>query len=516
MGTRGKLVVAGTVVVLAAGGGYAFTESRRVHGSAEQVSREYFAAWEAGRLGRMAELVADPPADFADQHRALAGGLSVRSVDFRPGAPIADAPDATGAERAHLEYEVGRGLAGRGVWRYRATLRIGVHDRRWRVLWSPATLHPALKGPATWKLSQVDAPGATFTTRDGQTMDEQGLLQPYVTALSERFGGVAEGATGWAVDKTEGGRPAERLTVLGGGGEKKVRTTIDRRLQAAAEKAVAGGGGAAIVAVRPSTGEVLAIADRLGGRGAFLGVYPPGSTFKVITAAAMLSGGMGPGSAVPCPGSVVTAQRTINNHDGVALGGTSLQNAFAHSCNTTFAQYGVERLGGDRLAAAARAFGFDGPIAPGPAAARGAFPVPEGGAELAEASIGQGRVQASPLVMAMVAAAVRDGTWRSPRLVATKLIRGTGDRPQPSRPVPNAAALRTMMRAVVTDGTAARAGLPAGVAGKTGTAEVGAGSPDHAWFIGYRGDLAFTAFVPHGGSGPKVAAPLAARFLRSL
>jgi cell division protein FtsI/penicillin-binding protein 2 len=78
-----------------------------------------------------------------------------------------------------------------------------------------------------------------------------------------------------------------------------------------------------------------------------------------------------------------------------------------------------------------------------------------------------------------------------------------------------AAALRTMMRSVVTEGTAARAGLPPDTAGKTGTAEV-EGAPDHAWFIGYRGPLAFAVFVPNGGSGGAVAAPLAAKFLAAL
>ncbi|MFC7566572.1 penicillin-binding transpeptidase domain-containing protein [Actinomadura namibiensis] len=73
-----------------------------------------------------------------------------------------------------------------------------------------------------------------------------------------------------------------------------------------------------------------------------------------------------------------------------------------------------------------------------------------------------------------------------------------------------------MMRAVVTEGTAARAGLPAGTAGKTGTAEIGGGGDPHAWFIGFRGDVAFAVFVAGGGSGPRVAAPVAARFLRGL
>ncbi|GAA2402585.1 hypothetical protein GCM10010191_07630 [Actinomadura vinacea] len=81
--------------------------------------------------------------------------------------------------------------------------------------------------------------------------------------------------------------------------------------------------------------------------------------------------------------------------------------------------------------------------------------------------------------------------------------------------MPGADALRAMMRAVVTGGTAERAGLPEGTAGKTGTAEVGGGAP-HAWFIGFRDDVAFAVLVTAGGSGGEVAAPLAARFLRAL
>jgi cell division protein FtsI/penicillin-binding protein 2 len=72
-----------------------------------------------------------------------------------------------------------------------------------------------------------------------------------------------------------------------------------------------------------------------------------------------------------------------------------------------------------------------------------------------------------------------------------------------------------MMAAVVTSGTAAGAGLPSGTFGKTGTAEFGTANPPqtHAWFIGYRGDLAFAVIVVGGGVGGDVAAPVAARFL---
>ncbi|SEG40737.1 Penicillin binding protein transpeptidase domain-containing protein [Thermomonospora echinospora] len=516
MRSRGVLVLAGMLaVVLAAGAVTAFSMSRKVRGSPEQASRDYFAAWRDGGLERMSRLVADPPGDFAVQHRALSNGLKVYSVELEPGPLVRD----PGGESAYQEFEVTRNLAGRVTWTYRSTLRMGLVDRRWKVLWSPATLHPDLRGPATWKLAETESAPATFLARDKRPLPGDGTLQPYIAALAERFGDSGDSGDsgddtrGWAVELIQPGAGPRRLAVLGAESPERIRTTLDRTLQSAAEKAVSGKT-AAIVAVRPSTGEILAVADRLGGRNAFLGNYPPGSTFKVVTAAALLSDGMSSSGGVDCPGSVVTAQRTIRNSEGLALGGTSLREAFAHSCNTTFARLAVERLRAAKLAEAAGTFGFGGPIAPGIAAVRGSFPEPGNGAELAEAAIGQGRVQASPLVMAMVAAAVADGTWRSPRLVDAKLIRGTGDRPQPSHDVPNAAALRTMMRAVVTDGTAERAGLPSGTAGKTGTAEVGGGEP-HAWFVGYRDDLAFAAFVAGGGSGPEVAAPLAARFLRA-
>lgn len=446
MRTGVRMVLAGgTVVALLAGGGYAVLR-RRPESDPEKVSADYFSAWKQGRLDRMADLVADPPQDFAAQHRALSRGLLVHSIRVKPGPLIRD-----GGTVAHRDFEVGRGLAGRGTWTFRSTLRLAVRDHRWRVVWSPGTLHPALRDPAsdpaTWRLTEVAAPAAVFVARDGRPLDQNGRLQPYLAALSDRFG-EPTGDPGWAVELIRNGQ-ARRLAVLGGTARKKIRTTLEGRLQAAAEKAIAASPTArpaAIVAVRPSTGEVLALADGLGGQNALFGGYPPGSTFKLVTSAALLSDGMSPGSSVDCPGTVVAAERTIVNHQRFALGRTSLLKAFARSCNTTFAALAVDRLSPARLAAAARRFGFNTPITPGVPAARGAFPTSTGGAGLAEAAIGQGRVLASPLVMALAAAEV-------------------------------------------------------------------AGGPAHAWFIGYRRDLAFAVLVPGGGSGHQAAVPLAARLL---
>ena len=141
---------------------------------------------------------------------------------------------------------------------------------------------------------------------------------------------------------------------------------------------------------------------------------------------------------------------------------------------------------------------------------------PGGGAppavDAAAAAIGQGRVEASPLLIASMSAAVASGTWQQPRLVP-----GEGA----AAPLPDGVAgqLQELMRAVVTSGTGRAADLPGTpVHGKTGTAQYGSGDPPptHAWFAGYRGDVGFAVLVPGGGFGAEVAAPVAARFLRQL
>ncbi|MFG2013848.1 penicillin-binding transpeptidase domain-containing protein [Actinomadura geliboluensis] len=508
MRSRGVVVLAVVLsVVLVAGLTAGWVLRRGRDDTPEEVAAGFFTAWGEGDLDGMRELVADPPADFAEQYRALSRGLLVTAIAVEPRPVVRSGKDA-----AQAAFTVTRTLSGHGNWTFQAVLRLGRVDGRWRVLWTPATLYPGLKGKGAWTVGQVRVPAVTLAARDGKALPRDGLLAPYLDGITAGLDADEE-EVGYAIVLRDGDAPPRRVKLFDVPKGRKVRTTLDRRLQAAAEKAVASASGqAAIVAVRPGTGEVLAVADGLGGLGAFAGLYPPGSTFKVVTAGGLVADGAGAGTGADCPASVVTAQRTIRNDEDHALGRTTLRGAFAASCNTTFARLAVERLGAAKLAASAHRFGFGAPLAPGVDAAAGSFPDPQSGAELAEAAIGQGRVQASPLLMATVAAAAADGTWRPPRLLPAKLIReGGGEVPAP-RTVPGAAALRTMMRAVVTEGTAAGAGLPGGTAGKTGTAEFAGGT--HAWFIGYRDDVAFAVFVQGGGSGPEVAAPLAAKFLR--
>jgi cell division protein FtsI/penicillin-binding protein 2 len=164
----------------------------------------------------------------------------------------------------------------------------------------------------------------------------------------------------------------------------------------------------------------------------------------------------------------------------------------------------------------AGAFGFNATPALGIPAILGRFTTPHQPVDLAADAFGQGADLVSPLSQATVAAAIQSGMWRPPVLVTRPAPRQTA-RP---RKVSSAilAALRPMMRAVVTSGTASGVGFPPGVHGKTGTAEYGSGPnpPSHAWFIGYRGDLAFAVLVEGGGVGADASAPIASAFLRKL
>jgi cell division protein FtsI/penicillin-binding protein 2 len=231
-----------------------------------------------------------------------------------------------------------------------------------------------------------------------------------------------------------------------------------------------------------------------------------------------------PSSTVACPATANVGGRSFRNSEYKDYGTVSFRDAFAHSCNTTFARMAVDRLGHERLTEVAHMFGFGAPIIGGLPAVRGAFPATKDATALAAASFGQGEVLASPLNMAAVAAAAADGTWRSPRLVpaadAPQALDAKGRQPEKPRALENGVtrALRSLMPAVVSEGTAAGVGFPSGTAGKTGTAEFGSGEkpPTHAWFVGYRKDVAFAVIVEGGGTGAEAAAPIAARFLRGL
>ncbi len=361
-------------------------------------------------------------------------------------------------------------------------------------------------GPITAEL--LKGLGAPYTAAD--TVGLRGLERTFERRLAGTPDLVVQ------IVPADGSSPVELLR-RPGVAPQPVRTTIDLGVQRAVEAALASvTNPAAFVALRPSTGQILGVVSTPATtefNRAFQGQYPPGSTFKIVTSAALLGAGANPDTMTSCPASFAVGGRSFTNFEGEAQSRLSFATAFAKSCNTAFIQLGAT-IGDDQLEAAARSFGFGSTFDLGVAASSGTFPRPADPVEHAAAVIGQGRVLASPLEMTTIAAAVADGTWRSPSLVVD---------PAPAAPVANALrpattdALRTFMLGVVANGTgtaAAVRGQPP-VAGKTGTAEFGNAVPPqtHAWFVGSRGDLAFGVLVEDGGVGGRVAAPIAARFL---
>jgi len=457
----------------------------------------YFIAWEARDSATMLELVADPPSDFVERHTRFDAELRVESLTITPGEA------REGEDTAEVPFSGVRVVSGLGrPWAFSSVLRLAMRDGVWKVLWSPETMHPSLKDGGSLRLTEKQVVRATVLTREGQPF-------PRDSRAGDYFSGLGSGtAVEIAVEEVPSGRVLVSSAPETTPGR---RTTISRRVQAAAARALDGvAQPAAIVAVDIETRQVRAVADTLGGRQAFIGLFPPGSTFKVVTAAALLRTGLSTDSQVGCPGTyTIPGGRQFRNAEGADRGTVSLATAFAMSCNTTFVQQAYERLRDDRLRAeAADRFGFREKPGHSYCRIRPYQNVDELGAD----AIGQNSVQASPLCMAEVAAAVASGVWK-PALMTEE---PPADSP-PAVPLDEnvAAGLRTMMRAVVTEGTAAQASLPSGTAGKTGTAEV-AGQQSHAWFIGYRDSLAFAVFVRNAGSGASAAAPLAAKFLKAL
>jgi cell division protein FtsI/penicillin-binding protein 2 len=277
----------------------------------------------------------------------------------------------------------------------------------------------------------------------------------------------------------------------------------------------------ALVALRPSDGHVLAVSvapDPGGYDLALQGRYPPGSTFKVVSALALLAGGLGAGDLVDCPATATVDGRVFRNAEHEVLGRIPFHAAFAHSCNTAFVGL-APRLAFAGLRATAGLLGVGRPWRLGVPAFAGSVPQAGTPVELAAAVFGQADVLVSPIALASLAGAVAHGSWVAPRLVLDTGRPSAAGPPLPAGPL---ATLRALMREVVVSGTGtALGGVPgAPVAGKTGTAEYGTDTPPrtHAWFIGYQGDLAFAVLVSQTGHGfgGTVAAPIAARFLRSL
>jgi cell division protein FtsI/penicillin-binding protein 2 len=189
-------------------------------------------------------------------------------------------------------------------------------------------------------------------------------------------------------------------------------------------------------------------------------------------------------------------QRTIPNYGGFDLGTVPMSRAFASSCNTTFAEL-ASRMPPKGLTTAAAQYGIGTDyVVDGITTVTGSVPPTVNLTERTEDGFGQGKVLVSPFGMALAAATVAAGKTPVPQLIEGRQTEVSADVPPISSKMIDG--LRPMMRLVVTNGTATDLEGAGDVRGKTGEAEFEGGS--HAWFAGYRGDLAFAALIVGGGS----------------
>ena len=496
----GRWLLALAVIAALAAGAYAWRSREEAGNARREAAQRFAAAWQRGDEAAMwRELTpgarrATPERRFAAAYRNANRAAGVESVavgrigeerDDRVAVPVAVKTDIFGTLRGTVALPVsGTGDEAGVDWSFALRLP-GLRD-------DEAVVRRAGRPPRS---------GSVLDAR-GRPLDIETLRQGLERTYDDRLNGHPSARLLF------GERVVARTRAVRG---RDVRTTIDPGLTQAATAALGDRvGGVAVI--RPRDGSVLALAGL-----AVSAPQPPGSVFKIITAAAALDKRIArPSTTFPVRTAATLEGVTLRNAGGESCGGT-LQNSFAHSCNSVFAPLGAE-LGARRLVAAARAFGFGEKL-----------PIPDAepstiSSELKDdlavgaAAIGQDRDLATPLTMASAGATIALGGRRArPRI--TRLEKVVRRRAVSSRA---AHQVRSMMIDVVRYGTGTAAALPGvTVAGKTGTAELRPNSSDprdaNAWFVAFAPaespKVAVAVMLVGAGFGGTAAAPVAREVL---
>ncbi|MFC7984284.1 penicillin-binding transpeptidase domain-containing protein [Streptomyces sp. NPDC057336] len=485
-----------------------------------ETTEKFFTAWEKG----------DPATAASYTNNASVAGTlltaygeaaHITDVEITPGTATGTSVPFT--VEAKVSYE---GTTKPLSYKSELTVVRGETTGRALVDWKPSVVHPQLKDGDTLVTAESETPQIQAVGRNGTvlTKEKYPSLGPVLATLREKYGAKAGGTPGveLVVRHTAADAPDTPLLTLAEGEPGKLETTLSASVQAAAEKAVKRFGESSVVAVKPSTGEVLAVANNRadGFNAAFQGRVAPGSTMKIITAAMLIDNGVtsmnGP---APCTDSAMWQGQTFKNLTSMEPNeGATLANTFMRSCNTGFIKLidekpltdasltteAEERFGLGRDDWQTGIVSFDGSV---PAVS---------GPDRAANAIGQGQVQMNPLNMASVTATAITGEFRQPYLVSPDL---DGRQLATAKGLPQSTAdqLKQMMRLTATQGTgaAAMSGLGGDIGAKTGSAEVDGQTTSDSWFTGFRDDLAAAAMAEGAGHGGDAAGPIVADVLRA-
>jgi hypothetical protein len=508
------------------------SQSAALAAAAQSTGQAFLTAWQSGNDAAAAALTDSPTAAKAALD-AYHSDLNVSGIVTQvSGTDSTGDVSFTVATTVHLPAgAAGAGSAATsGTWGYSSQLSVYSPDgHRWLVQWEPSILAANMASDTHLALLPVSASSAgqiTVTDDDDNNLanSSEGTLQKVAATLSQ--GGPAlptgTGTPGIDVEVVgDSGTPINGVlpAVVTQPGNAVLATTIDAKTERAALAAVQENQNSSMVVLQPTTGHILAIANNDGGLdNAMVAEIAPGSTMKVVTSAAMLNEGMSMDSSVACPAALDVNGAVTHNSSGESRPpGTPLIDDFAASCNNAFAEQ-YQLLSGDLLARTAQNyFGLNEPWDIGLGQPNTYFTMPTGqsDAEVAAEAFGQGKLLASPLAMASVAATVDTGSFHQPVILP-------GAKQVSASPLPSSTdeQLQRMMRAVVTypDGTANDVGFGSDVYAKTGTADDQPGTLPNSWIIVYDPSLnvAIGCVVLNAGAGNAYAGPEALSVFKAL
>ncbi|MEU5594595.1 penicillin-binding transpeptidase domain-containing protein [Streptomyces sp. NPDC020298] len=392
--------------------------------------------------------------------------------------------------------------------------------------WHASVVHPDLKDGDTLVTGESGTPPVKALDRDGGelTAAKYPSLGTVLDGLREKFGKVAGGRAGVELRVARGKASTKAklsdktLVELSKGTPGTVKTTLDPAFQAAAEQQVGKQKRASVVAMRPSTGEILAVANTdHGWNTAFQGSLAPGSTMKIVTSTMLFEKGLtSPGASHPCPKKYKLAGWTFHNDDDSEIKHGTFKMSFGASCNNAFINFAPKLSDSDLTKEAQQVYGLGmNNWAVGVPSFDGSVPV-QSGAQMGASLIGQGGVRMNPLNMASVASTVESGTFRQPYLVSPGVDHRTTAKASRTMSSKTQSELKEVMQYTASYGTAAKAmaGLGPNYGAKTGSAEVDGQKKPNGWFTAYRGDLVAAGVVQAGGHGGDTAGPIVASLLK--
>ncbi|MFF8099624.1 penicillin-binding transpeptidase domain-containing protein [Streptomyces sp. NPDC016640] len=484
-------------------------------------AERFLIAWQSGKADEAAAATDDPEAAAA-LLTAYAEDAGVEDVTLTAGPRTgAKVPFSVKATVRHED--IGKPLA------YDSALTVvrRAGDGEPQVAWRPAVVHPDLREGDKLVTGESGIPPVEALDRDGGelTTGTYPSLGSVLDGLREKYGEQAGGEAGVEL-RVVRGKESEKaklsdktLLELSEGTPGTVRTTLDPSLQAAAEAQVAKRDRASVVVLRPSTGEILAVANSSRGfNTALQGSLAPGSTMKVITSSLLIEKGLASmDEQHPCPKYFSYGGWKFQNDDKFEIEGGTFKASFARSCNTAFISQAPELKDDDLTRQAQQVFGLSmNNWQVGVPTFDGSVPV-QTDAPMGASLIGQGGVRMSPLNMASVSATVKAGVFRQPYLVSPEVDgRELATAPR-TLSAGTLAQLRELMSYTAAYGTAAEAmaGVGGDAGAKTGSAEVDGQKKPNGWFTAYRGDLAAAGVVQAAGHGGSTAGPMVAALLKS-